>query len=132
MGRGQVGGTVTGQATTTSTIGGLYSISGTATGQATTSGAIRGRGNISASLSIGSRPTAEEINNALLDTQFVETGMTVRQLLRLLGATMGGKISGLGSTGGTAAIRNTADTVTRVTAVVDANGNRTSVTRNLS
>jgi hypothetical protein len=132
VGRGNVDATVTGQAATSGGIGGLYAINGSAQGLATTSGAIRGRGHVGATLSIGSRPTAEEINNALLDTQFVEPGMTLRQAMRLLTAVLGGKISGLTSTGGTAAIRDTSDSKNRVTATVDANGNRTSVTRDLT
>lgn len=132
VGRGHVVGSGDGAAMATAQIGGLYAINGAAQGQATTNGAIRGRGHVAATLSIGSRPTAEEINNALLDTQFVEAGMTFRQAMRLMAAALGGKISGLGATGGTAAIRNTADTKTRITATVDANGNRTSVTRDLT
>lgn len=132
-GRGMVDATVQGQATTTADIGGLYAIAGSAQGLATTTAPVSGRGHLSATLSIGSRPTAEEINNALLDTQFVEPGLTLRQALRLMAAALAGKASGAASTGGTVKFRNAvADSKDRITAVVDANGNRTSITLDAS
>ncbi len=57
----------------------------------------------------------------------VETGLTLRGLLRLLGSVMFGKASGMATT--TAVFRNAvADSKARVTATVDASGNRTAVT----
>lgn len=55
-----------------------------------------------------------------------EGAETLRQLLRLLRAPLLGKSTGGGT--GTRTFRNAADTKARVTATVDANGNRTSVT----
>lgn len=60
----------------------------------------------------------------------VETGLTVRQQLRLAAATLFGKLSGAATTA--VAIRDTGDTKNRITAVVDASGNRTSVTLDAS
>lgn len=70
---------------------------------------------------------ANEIADALLDrVAGVETGLTPRQLLRLAASVLLGKASGLGTT--TAVFRDTGDTKDRVTATVDADGNRSAVT----
>jgi hypothetical protein len=60
----------------------------------------------------------------------VETGLTVRQCLRLLAAILGGKISGAGT--GSEVFRNAvADNANRVTVTGDVAGNRSAVTYNL-
>ncbi len=65
--------------------------------------------------------------DASLDrTAGVETGVTVRQALRVMLAALAGKASGLATT--TAVYRNTPDTKDRITATVDSNGNRSAVT----
>jgi hypothetical protein len=67
--------------------------------------------------------------DALLDRSAgVETNRTLRQALRLILAVAAGKTSGMATTTGT--IRDTNDTVDRVVATVDADGNRSSVTLN--
>lgn len=75
-------------------------------------------------LTVGERDAAAA---ALLDlAAAIEAGLTVRQLLRLVGATLAGKVSGAGS--GTEVFRNAvADSKDRVTATVDASGNRTAI-----
>lgn len=68
---------------------------------------------------------------ALLDlANGVETGWTVRQAFRIILAVLAGKAAG----GGTATMtyRDMADTKDRISAAVDANGNRTSVTKDAS
>jgi hypothetical protein len=69
-----------------------------------------------------------EIADALLDrADAVETGLTPRGLLRLIGAALSGKASGMGTT--TAVFRNAvADSKARITATVDVDGNRTAIT----
>lgn len=69
---------------------------------------------------------------AILDlADAVETGVTVRRALRLLAATTGGKLSGAGT--GEEIFRNAvADTKPRVTATVDAAGNRLSIDYDLT
>ncbi len=79
--------------------------------------------------------TAGERNSiaaAILDlTSAIETGLTVRQALRLGAAADAGKASGMGT--GTAVLRNAvADSKARITATVDADGNRTAVTTDLT
>ena len=65
--------------------------------------------------------------DALLDrANGVETGWTIRQILRVLSAVLGGKMSGGGTS--TVVFRNVTDAKDRVTATVDSNGNRTALT----
>lgn len=71
------------------------------------------------------------VADALLDrTGAIETGLTVRQTLRLSAAADAGKTSGMATT--TAVVRDLADTKDRISATVDSNGNRTAVTRDLT
>lgn len=73
-------------------------------------------------------PSANDNADALLDrVAGVETGLTVRQALRLISSVLLGKASGLGTA--TAVFRDVNDTKDRVTATVDADGNRAAVTR---
>ena len=74
-------------------------------------------------------PTAAENATALLASA-VEGAITVLQSLRLANAALGGKASGLDTT--TAVFRDLADSKDRITATVDANGNRSAVTRDLT
>ncbi len=68
-----------------------------------------------------------EIANAILDlANGVETSHTVRQVLRVMFAALGGKADGLETT--TVHYRNQADDKNRITATVDTDGNRTAVT----
>lgn len=61
----------------------------------------------------------------------IETGLTVRTALRLIAAVLGGKVSGGGTP--TETIRNAvADSKDRVVATVDASGNRSAITLDLT
>lgn len=60
----------------------------------------------------------------------VETGLTVRQALRLMSSALFGKASGLGTT--TAVYRDYGDTKDRLTVTVDASGNRSAFTRDVT
>lgn len=60
----------------------------------------------------------------------VETGLTVRQALRLMASALYGKASGLATT--TAVFRDFGDTKARITATVDADGNRSALTLDAS
>lgn len=72
-------------------------------------------------------PTANENADALLDrANGIETSLTLRGAMRLIAAACAGKLSGAATT--TATIRNVGDTKARITATVDADGNRTAVT----
>ncbi|MFN9116320.1 MAG: hypothetical protein ACK5XN_40275, partial [Bacteroidota bacterium] len=118
------GGTGTGGTLTTP-------LMGRAAGVATVTVTVAGPGRIAASVVIGFQPSAEDIAFTLLDNFEIESGLTVRQALRLIAAVTAGKISGAGGT--TITIRNAvADTDDRVTATVDGNGNRTAITYDLN
>lgn len=73
-----------------------------------------------------------EIADALLDrTAGVETGLTVRQALRLIAAANAAKLSGAATT--TITIRNAvADSKDRIVATVDSDGNRSAITYDLT
>lgn len=63
-------------------------------------------------------------------TETIETGMTAAQAMRLITAALAGKISGAAGT--TITIKNAvADDANRITATVDADGNRTAITYDL-
>jgi len=72
------------------------------------------------------------VPTALLDLAAgVETGLTLRQAMRLLAAASAGKLSGAATT--TIVIRNAvADSKDRITATVDASGNRSAITVDLT
>jgi hypothetical protein len=72
-----------------------------------------------------------ESATALLDLAAgVETGITLRQALRLILSAVAGKLSGAATT--TVLIRDTNDSKNRITATVDADGNRTAITLDAS
>lgn len=72
-------------------------------------------------------PTAAQNAAALMDlSNGVETSITPRQALRLILAASAGKLSGAATT--TVVIRNVGDAKDRITATVDADGNRSAVT----
>ena len=69
--------------------------------------------------------TSGQVGDAVLD-EVVEGSLTLRQIMRLTLAALANKASGGGTT--TIAFRDLADSKARITATVDANGNRTAVT----
>lgn len=77
-------------------------------------------------------PTANENADALLDRSAgIETGLTPRQALRLIAAAAAGKLSGAATT--SVVVRNAvADSKDRITATVDADGNRSAITVDLT
>lgn len=83
------------------------------------------------STAIAALPTAAQNAAGLLDlANGVETGKTVRQALRAIGAVLAGLLSGAGT--GTITIQALGnDSTTRIVAVTDATGNRTAITLNL-
>lgn len=75
-------------------------------------------------------PTAAAIVSALM-AEAVETGLTFKNAMRIIAAAVGGKLSGAATTTNT--IRNAvADDKDRLTATVDADGNRTAITYDLT
>lgn len=87
-------------------------------------------GSMSGSFSSAVVLEAQGFSAYLLDQEDVETGLTLRQALRLVTAATAGKISGGGTS--TITIRNAvADGVDRIVAEVDTDGNRTTITYDL-
>lgn len=87
-------------------------------------------GSISGSFAPAVTLEAAGFSSYLLDQEDVETGLTLRQALRLVTAATAGKISGGGTA--TITIRNAvADGVDRIVAEVDTDGNRTAITYEL-
>lgn len=78
---------------------------------------------------VGDIPTTGAIADAVWD-EAVDGSVTARQSFRLANSALGGKASGLETTA--AVFRDLADTKDRITATVDADGNRTAVTRDLT
>lgn len=74
-------------------------------------------------------PTADEIATAVL-AGVIETGYTLKNSMRLMLSALAGKISGAPTT--SVVIRNVTDSKARITATVDANGNRTAVTHDVT
>jgi hypothetical protein len=79
----------------------------------------------------GASYTPDEIAQAVLDTaNGVETGLTVRESMRLIAAALAGELSGAATT--TVTIKNAiAGDVDRIVATVDEDGNRTSIVTDL-
>jgi CO dehydrogenase/acetyl-CoA synthase alpha subunit len=75
---------------------------------------------------------ANEIADATLDrANAIETGLTLRQALRIVAAACAGKVSGAGTA--TVVIRNAVvDGTDRIVATVDVDGNRTAVAYDLT
>jgi hypothetical protein len=123
-------GTSAGAATATATIGALAWGTGAANGVATTSLVRYATGKLVGAIAPAVTLEASSFSTYLLDEEDVESGMTLRQALRLVAAASAGKISG--ASGTTVVIRNAvADSKDRVTATVDSNGNRTAITYDL-
>jgi hypothetical protein len=67
------------------------------------------------------------VADALLDrANAIETGWTLRMVCRVMAAALGGKLSGAATT--TVTVRDVTDAKARITATVDASGNRSAVT----
>jgi hypothetical protein len=89
-------------------------------------------GHLEGSVDIGAVALGADTFSAyLLDETDIETGLTLRQALRVVTAAVAGKVSGAETT--TITFRNAqADSKDRIVATVDANGNRTAVTLDVS
>lgn len=70
------------------------------------------------------------IDPATIWTAVIENSKTALQVMRVMFAALSGKASGLATS--TAVYRDNADTLDRISATVDASGNRSAVTLNLT
>ncbi len=123
-------GSSAGAATASGTIGALAWAVGTAAGVATTSAVRYATGQLQGSIAPAVTLDAANFSTYLLDEEDIETGMTLRQAMRLIAAATGGKVSGGGTT--TITFSNAvADDQSRIVATVDNDGNRTAITYDL-
>lgn len=100
-------------------------------GSGTLSSTPAARGFMSAAITPFTELSPQSLSAQILDQEDVETGMTVREALRVIAAATAGKISGAGGT--TVTIRNAvADSKDRIVATVDTNGNRSVVAVDLT
>lgn len=124
QGRGALVASAAGQATTAMNAFLTASRTASAAGLTTTAAVIAAYGRIAASLSIGAQPSATDIAQAVLGGVVIEGNLNLRQLMRAMAAVLLGE-----STGGNTTFKAANnDAVTRVAGIVDASGNRTSVT----
>lgn len=95
-------------------------------------GALNGKGDWLLASGYTTPPTADQNAAGLLNlTNGIETGLTLKQAIRLIAAASAGELSGANTA--TVVIRNAvADSKNRITASVDQYGNRNSVTVDLS
>lgn len=98
-------------------------------GETTLTGDLTAKGKMSATLDAGARPSAFDIAQEIVGTS-ADGSVTIGQAFKLLLAVLVGKVSGAG--GSTITFRDVDDTKNRVVANVDANGNRTAVTKDVS
>lgn len=73
---------------------------------------------------------ASNMTPAAIWAQELETGFTAEELMKLMAAALAGKLAGAAST--TITIRSVDDSKTRITATVDADGNRTAIVTDTS
>lgn len=100
-------------------------------GEATSTFTPYATGSLAATIDVAASAdlTAGLIADEILDQQMVETGLSVRETLRLCAAALAGKVSISGST---VTIRNAvADTEDRIVATTNTEGERTAVTYDL-
>lgn len=106
-----------------------FSISGM-TGSGTLALTSYATGTMAADIAPAVDLEAAGFSSYLLDTEIVETGLTLRQALKLIAAATAGKVSGGGSS--TITISSAvSDEVDRIIATVDSSGNRTAITYDL-
>ena len=101
----------------------------TVSGEGTLTPTVHNRETIAVTIDAGSRPSAFDIAQELLGTTADGT-MTIGQAFKIMLAALAGKVSGAGTS--TITFRDVDDTKDRIVAAVDSNGNRTSVTKDVS
>jgi hypothetical protein len=125
-------GSSTGAATVSGATTALGFALGSSDGVATSSVTLTATGALQGTIDVAAVQdlTASGIAEEMLDAQLVETGLTVRETLRLCVAALAGKVSGAGTP--TITFRSFGDDKNRIVASVDGTGNRTSLTYDVS
>lgn len=107
-------------------LGNILGLAASLNASMTVTNSITNLVNLSADIGGAEALSAQGLATALLDANDIETNYSLREALRLILSTLAGKVSG--APGTTITIRNITDDKDRVVATVDSNGNRTSVT----
>ncbi len=121
--------TVAGEGTVTPEVNEGVNIVATVSGEGTLTPDMQTRENIEITIDAGARPSAFDIAQELLGTAADGT-MTIGQAFKIMLSALVGKVSGAGTS--TITFRDVDDTKNRIVATVDGNGNRTSVTKDVS
>ena len=124
-------GTSAGMATATGTINALAWGVGSSAGVGTAAIVSYATGSLAGSIAPAVTLDASTFSAYLLDEEDIESGLTLRQALRLVAAATAGKVSG--EPGTSIVIRNAvADSKSRITATLDGDKNRTAITYDLT
>lgn len=111
-------------------LGNILNLAASLSGSMTVSNSITNLVNLSADIGGAPELSPQGLSEELLDNQDIETGVSLRESLRLVLSAVAGKLSGAPGTSIT--IRNVVDDKDRIVATVDASGNRTSITYDVS
>ncbi len=115
---------------TDSTLGGIFPAEASGSGSILPNCVMTAKAFIEANGGGATPLSPEGLAQQLLDTEMIETGYSMRESLKLILSSLAGKVSGAGSS--TITIRDINDTIDRIVATVDSNGNRTNVTKDVS
>ena len=110
--------------------GAIFSVLASANGAASANATLTALGFMEAEAGGATPLSPEGLASSLLDNEDIETGYSMRESLRLILSALVGKLSGAATTEVT--IRDINDTVSRIVATVDTNGNRSAVTKDVS
>lgn len=111
-------------------LGAIFSVTAASSGLISTDSDITALGFMEASAGGATPLSPEGLAQSMFDDNDICTGYSLREALRLILSAVAGKVSGAETT--TITFRNVTDDKNRIVATVDANGNRTSLTYDVS
>lgn len=111
-------------------LGNILNLAAALSATGTLTNSITNLVNLSADIGGAEALSAQGLATALLDANDIETNFSLRESIRLMLSALAGKVSG--APGTTITIRDINDTVDRIVATVDADGNRTAVTKDVN
>jgi len=115
----------TGTLSTSVTLGGIFDVVGSASLVGAPTFVMTALGGMVATAGGPTELSPEGLSLELLDNQNIETGVSLRETMRLVLSALAGKLSG--APGTTITIRNVTDDKDRIVATVDSSGNRSSI-----
>lgn len=123
---------LSGAASLSANLSAIVPLAAALAGAASVAANLKGKGSLAADIDIGAGTELSplSLSQELLDNQEIEIGYSLREALRLVLASLAGKVSGAGTA--TITIRSATDGTNRIVATVDANGNRSAVTHDTS